>query len=198
MPTVDRKRTDEDARMVALARTGDRAAFEALIRLHTRAVHRLALRLVGNAEDAEDVVQEAFTKAYLNLEKFRGDCAFRTWLLHIGLSLCQDKLRRRQRRRGLAAALDVAAATEELPSTAPGPAGQAEVRDQTTALTKALDDLPPRQKAALLLKVYEGFSHREVASVLGTTPAAARVYLVLARQSLRRRFGEEPRRGGEP
>ena len=178
--------TELDAPLIAAARKGDTAPLEQLIRRHARAAARLAGRLLGNREDAEDVVQESFTRAFLNLEKFREKASFRTWLLKITLNVATDVLRKRSRRPGLGDL--VGQGTEGPPSPAAGPSRRAEARDQLDHLNQALHDLPPRQKTALQLKIYEGLSYAEIASVLGTTEGAARVYLTLARQSLRRRF----------
>lgn len=182
-------RTNEDAPLVAASQRGDRTAYETLVRRHARAAARLALRQLGNREDAEDVVQEAFAKAFVSLASFRGEASFRTWILHITMNMCHDHLRRR-RRSGPIARLD---GTEPAASGA-GPARDAQARDQLESLRAAVDDLPPRQRTALLLKVYEGLPYDEVARVLGTTVESARVYLSLARQSIRRRLERAARR----
>ena len=176
--------TDEDQRLIDAARAGRRSAFDELVRRHARPAARLAGRLVGNREDAEDVVQEAFARAFQHLDGFRGGSSFRTWLLRITVHQSQDLLRRRSRSR----VTTRDPALGEPLSNEPGPARRTESRDSVKRLTDALDELPPRQKAALFLKVYEGMSYDEVAAALGTTVAAARVYLWLARQSIRRRF----------
>lgn len=194
MRTAAMALTSEDALLLAQARIGDRRAFEELVRRHARAAARLAARLLESREDAEDVVQEAFTNAYLALASFREDASFKTWVLHITFNLAQDQLRKRARReRAIGKERPEGAG---FPCPAAGPAQRASAREDVERLKNALDDLPPRQKAALLLKVYEGLSYAEVAAVLGTTRAAARVYVSLARQSLRRRFERLP--GGEP
>ncbi len=194
MRTAAMALTGEDALLLAAARTGDRSAFEQLVRRHARAAARIASRLLESREDAEDVVQDAFTNAFLALASFRGHASFKTWILHITFNLAQDQIRQRARRertfgRG---GHDGAA----LPCPAAGPARHAAARDDAEHLQRVLEELPPRQKAALLLKVYEGLAYAEVAAVLGTTPGAARVYVSLARQSLRRRcehlLGEGP------
>lgn len=185
-------RTHEDAPLVAASRRGERAAYETLVRRHARAAARLAHRLLGNREDAEDVVQDAFAKAYVNLATFREEASFRTWLLHIVMHLCHDHLRRRERR-GPTLGLDgVEPATRDA-----GPGRDAQARDELRSLREAVDDLPPRQRAALVLKVVEGLPYDEVARALGTTVESARVYLSLARQSIRRRVERAARRRGE-
>ncbi|MFG0316767.1 MAG: RNA polymerase sigma factor [Planctomycetota bacterium JB042] len=185
-------RTHEDAPLVAASRRGERAAYETLVRRHARAAARLAHRLLGNREDAEDVVQDAFAKAFVNLGTFREEASFRTWLLHIVMHLCHDQLRRRERR-GPTLGLDGVEPT----TPDAGPGRDAQARDELRSLREAVDALPPRQRAALVLKVVEGLPYDEVARALGTTVESARVYLSLARQSIRRRVERAARRRGE-
>lgn len=184
MQLTELRMLDVDASLVAKARRGDLGAFDELVRLHSRMAGRLALRLLGNREDAEDAVQDAFAKAWSHLADFRGDASFRTWVLHITANVAQDLLRKRGRRAGRADA-ELEEAVSELDS----PRRTAEARDHLALLREAVDALPPRQRLALLLRIYEGLDYEDVAAVLGTTVNATRVYLALARQSLRRRFG---------
>lgn len=175
-----------DTRLVATAQSGDRAAFEQLVARHARVAGRFAAQIVKNREDAEDVVQEAFVRAYTHLAGFRGEASFRSWLLRIVLGVAQDHLRRRSRRiaqHSIDPAIEVVSLDRES-------SDRPERVDRIAILRSAIDDLPTKQKAALLLKVYEGLSHQEVAKVIGSTSGATRVYLALARQSLRRRFAK--------
>lgn len=181
------QRCDEDSLLVTAAKTGDREAFSSLIRRHARTAARLAHRLLKNREDAEDVVQEAFARAFRKIDTFRGDATFRTWILQVTLNEAYDHLRRRKQRSG--SQEDLEALLPELADRmAPTPHRISSSRDDLDAVTRALEDLPPRQKTALVLKIYEGLSYPEVAQVMGITVLATRVYLSLARQSLRRHF----------
>src|SRR6185437_11858790 len=89
----------EDDELIRAAQTGDRSAFDALVRRYDRSVLRLALHMLGNEQDAQDVHQEAFIKAYRHLSNFRFECSFYTWLYRIVTNLCLDQLRRRKSRR---------------------------------------------------------------------------------------------------
>lgn len=175
-----------DAELVATARSGDRPAFERLIARHARPAGRLALQIVKNREDAEDVVQDSFVRAYTHLDTFRGDASFRSWLLRIVYSVAQDHLRRRARGSSVVS-LDQRAESGPLDLES---RDRPERIDRITLLRRAIDELPAKQKAALLLKIYDGMSHAEVAHVIRSTAGATRVYLALARQSLRRRFAK--------
>jgi RNA polymerase sigma factor (sigma-70 family) len=184
---VKRRMTDLelDARLVATALSGDRGAFEELVARHARIAGRLATRLVRNREDAEDVVQESFVKAYTHLADFRLDAPFRAWLLRIVMSVAHDHLRSRARRSWSLAGQPIEGLAIDQDSS-----DKPISRDRIDAMRGAIDELPSKQRAALLLKVYEGLSHQEVARVIGSTAGATRVYLALARQSLRRRFAK--------
>lgn len=183
MKPLARMNLDEDAPLVARARSGDRAAFDALVVRHARSVARLARRVVGNAEDAEDVVQETFVRVYQHLANFRGQATFRTWSMHIALNLAQDRLRARAR---TPSPRDLAAGVAPTESDAPDQAARG--RDDAARLEQAMAELPPRQRLALLMKVVDGLAHVDIAKVLGTTESAARVYLSMARATLRRRL----------
>jgi RNA polymerase sigma-70 factor (ECF subfamily) len=203
MRTVTRSAmNDAEARLLDAARSGDLAAFERLIHEHARAAGHLAARLLGNREDAEDAVQEAVFKAHRALAAFRGDCSFRTWLLRITFAVARDQLRKRQRMPRLAVA-PADPATAILGGSDPGVA--AGDRERLATLRAAIDELPQKQRAALLLKVYEEMPHDAIARVIGSTVGATRVYLVLARRSLRRRFAawlerrdEDPQSDADP
>lgn len=177
---VARKMTDLETTRISAAKGGDRVAFEALIREHARAAGRLAYRLCGSRDDAEDIVQDAFVKAFFRLDTYRGDAAFRTWLLRIVFAAAHDSLRNRARH---GKAID-SARTQVRSETMPDPSQ----RERLDAVRRAIEDLPAKQRAALHLKIYEDLDHSEIARVIGSTTASARVYLALARQSLRRRF----------
>lgn len=183
MKRTDRMTTDEDAPLVARARAGDRAAFDELVVRHARSVGRLARRVVGNAEDAEDVVQETFVRVFQHLHTFRGQSSFRTWSMHIALNLAQDRLRSRRR---MPSPRDLAAGIAQHDATAPDHAASG--CDDRATLERAVAELPPRQRLTLLMKVVDGLTHVDIAKVLGTTESAARVYLSMARSTLRRRL----------
>lgn len=137
---------------------------------------RLAARLVGNTADAEDVVQEAFVKALASLRagEFRGQAALTTWLFRITTNVACDRLRR--------------ARTAERPSEEPSTDGQADARVALRELHDAMSELPPDQRAALVLKELQGLTTREVAEVLERSEGATEQLLVRARETLRRRF----------
>lgn len=163
-----------------------RAAFVLLVRRHAAQAHGLARRLVGEA-DAEDVVQEAFLKAWRALARFRGEAAPSTWLYRILVNTCRDRARRRPWR----GAGGESAANRLDPRAAANPAEAVAGRDLARRVWEAVDELPARQRECLVLRVRTGMSHREIGEVLGIRPGVAKLHVVLARRALLARLGEE-------
>lgn len=183
---------EELADLVTAARDGDRAAFEELVRATSAETYTLAYRLLGNEEDARDVVQEAYLRAYKGIGQFRGDAQFSTWLYRITANCAATHLGRRARHRH-------DELTDELPvaDRAPerDPQGQAMASNLRDRLTEALDELPPRLKAVVVLRDVYDLPHEAIAAELGISESAAKVRLHRARRRLRERLfplpGEE-------
>lgn len=178
----------ELAPLVEAARDGDRAAFDALVRLTYADTFTLALRLTGDEEDARDVVQETYLRAYRGLGRFRGDARFTTWLYRITANCAATALGRRGRHRHDHLADDVPLADE---SPDRDPAHRAEHGDLRDRLQVALRDLPPRLRAVVVLRDIYDLSHEAIAAELGISESAAKVRLHRARRKLRGElFGE--------
>lgn len=180
---------DPDAARVLAARGGDGAAFAALVARHQDRVYGLALRLVGNAEDAREVAQDAFVRAFGALGDFRGDASFSSWLYRIVVNLARNRLRDRQRRgRNLAVSLEGLRASHpghELPASAEmNPRLAAERAELEGLLDEALDALNPEFREAFVLRVHEGLPYAEIASVLGCPVGTVRSRLNGARKKL--------------
>ena len=161
-----------DAAAVARARAGDREAFRALVERHSRNVFRLAFRMTRSEEDAEDVVQETFLKAYSNLHRFAGRSEFSTWVHAIAANCALDLLRRRapreQRTRPLQAEALEAAANEATPERA---LFGAEVGRQVAL---SLDRLSVMERSAFVLRHFEGRTIAEIGRTLGVKSGAAK------------------------
>jgi RNA polymerase sigma-70 factor (ECF subfamily) len=167
---------------VEAARAGDRAAFDALVRLTYADTFTLALRLTGDEEDARDVVQETYLRAYRGLDRFRGDARFTTWLYRITANCAATTLGRRGRHRH-----DHLVDDAPLPDESPerDPAHRAEHGDLRDRLQVALRDLPPRLRAVIVLRDIYDLSHDDIAAELGISESAAKVRLHRARRRLR-------------
>lgn len=166
--------------MVEAAAAGDEAAFSELVRLTHTEMYGLAYRLVGNEDDARDVLQEAYLRAYRSLPKFRGDAAFTTWLYRITANAAYTFMRRRGRHR--AESLE---GIEEPESTVPRPEEVSQNISLRGQLTRRLLELPPEQRAVVVMKDVYDLPHDVIAKELGISVTAAKVRLHRARKRLR-------------
>jgi len=167
---------------VEAARRGDRDAFNELVRATYRDIYALAYRLTGNRDDAGDVVQDAYVRAYRAIRRFRGDSSFSTWMYRITSNCASTHLSRRTRQR-----------TEELSDDVPivdlrpeqDPSLRAEAAVLRHHIDRAIRALPERLRQVVVLRDLHDLSHSEIAAKLGITPSAAKVRLHRARQRLR-------------
>ena len=183
--------TDELA-LVQAAKRGDDSAFEELVRRYDRNVFRIAQHITQNREDAEDVVQEAFLKAYGNLAKFQEQSKFYTWLVRIAVNEALMRLRRRRPERMVSLDEDVKTEDDSLPREvadwSPNPEqmyNQAELRD---ILTRTIQGLPPGFRTVFVLRDVEGLSTEETAQALELSIPAVKSRLLRARLQLRDRL----------
>lgn len=168
--------------LVAAARTGDGAAFEELVRRTSADTFTLARRLVSDDDDARDVVQEAYLRAYRSIGRFRGDAQFTTWLYRITANCASTHLGRRRRHRH-----DELDEEVDVPDTKPDhdPQVAADGALLRQRLEVAIAELPPRLRAVVVLRDIYDLSHAEIAEQLGISESAAKVRLHRARRRLR-------------
>lgn len=168
--------------LVDAAREGDTRAFDELVRRTYNDVYSLAMRLTGNEADASDVVQDTYIRAFRALRRFRGDAAFSTWLYRIASNCASSFLSRRSRQR-----CDSLAEIEVIDDDPDqDPTLLAEASSLRQAIERAIEQLPQRLKAVVVLRDVEDLSHREIAERLGITESATKVRLHRARHTLRR------------
>jgi RNA polymerase sigma-70 factor (ECF subfamily) len=189
-------RLDEKA-LVERAQEGNQAAFEELVHRYDREVLRLALNLTRRAEDARDVYQEAFLKAYKNLHRFRFECSFYTWLYRIVTNVCLDHLRRRSSRpedqapelsdEGEAPSDFFERQREPNPNT--NPERQAMGQEIGTQIAVALGRLSARERVIFEMKHYQGLKLRAIGEMLGTTEETVKNSLFRATRKLRTQLG---------
>lgn len=180
-------RSDEH-RLVAQAQSGDRKAFDSLVRHHFADVYSLLFRLVGNHEDAEDLAQETFVRGYRSLAFFKAEGRFGAWLGRIALHLARDHHRRRQRGPfvpGLDPG-DLDPGDLDHGSAEPGPVRELTRKELVALLGEAVGGLPRNLRAALVMRVLEGREYEEVAEVTGMTPGTVRTQVMKARRLLLR------------
>jgi RNA polymerase sigma-70 factor (ECF subfamily) len=179
----------EEARLVAAAKAGDSDAFAQLVKATEADVYTLAYRLTGNAEDARDVAQEAYLRAFRALKRFRGDAKFSTWMYRITANCASTQLSRGAKGRHDELSDDDAVADERPESDPEGMAEAGALRDRVTA---ALADLPPLLRAVVVLRDVYDLPHGAIATELGITESAAKVRLHRARRKLRERLFPMP------
>src|SRR5579864_800832 len=178
---------ETDAAALARAKAGDRDGFRLLVERHSRSVFRLAYRLTGNEQDAEDVVQETFLRAYKQLQNFESRASFGTWLYRIAANYSLDLIRSRKRHYEQRSNVDEESDTMlAIPTTDPGPdrvaySGQLEER-----ISAALAGLTEQERAAFVMRHFEGFSIEEIGATLGLGVSAAKHSIFRAVQKLRK------------
>lgn len=186
---------EDDSSLMAAIAEGNHAAFHELMRRHMPLALSVAQRMTGNRADADEVAQEAFLRVWTGAARWRpdGQARLRTWLFRVVVNLCLDR-----RRRATALPLEEAGDPAD-----PSPDCVEQIASAQTArlISGALDQLPPRQKAAITLCYYGGFSGNEAAGILEVSASALESLLVRARRALRGRLagaglweskGEEP------
>jgi RNA polymerase sigma-70 factor, ECF subfamily len=178
--------------LIREAQAGSRAAFDSLVRQYEHQVLRLALHLTGSEQDAEDIYQEAFLKAYRYLNNFRFECSFYTWIYRIVTNLCLDQLRRRKtRREDSAVVMDhsgdeidlMASVSDDRAFSNPGKELDRKVLGQKIQV--ALETLTPRERMVFELKHYQGLRLRTIGEMLSTTEETAKNTLFRATKKLR-------------
>jgi RNA polymerase sigma-70 factor (ECF subfamily) len=169
-----------DEQLMADVAEGDQRAFHRLAERHIPRGLALARRLTGSGADAEEIVQEALIRVWVNAPRWRPTAAFRSWFHRIVVNLCLDRTRRTRW-----TSLDAAGDPADPASDAVTMIDREETRQ---AVEKALADLPDRQRAALVLTYYEGLGNAETATTLGTSVPAVEALLIRARRFLRNRL----------
>jgi RNA polymerase sigma-70 factor, ECF subfamily len=170
---------DDELNWIRNSLAGDTEAFAALVKQYQKMVHALAFRMTGSLDDAEDLAQETFLRAYRQLDSFRGEARFSTWLCQIAINLSLN-WRARENRRGEVHSKWAENATIE--KDAPD-----EFSDELSRrVQQALNRLPAKQRAAVVLTVYENHSHAEAAKLLNCTEATVSWRVFAARQKLKR------------
>src|SRR5271166_4936091 len=177
-----------DVEAVGRARSGDSNAFRVLVERHSRALFRLAYRMTGNQQDAEDVVQDSFLRAYKQLARFDERASLGTWLYRIAVNCSLDLVRSRKRRNELTAPAEseMEDPVLALPSHDPAPdriAMSGQVRDR---VADAMGELSASERTAFVLRHFEGMCIEDVSRILGCQPGAAKHSVFRAVQKLRR------------
>lgn len=181
MPEERSSPSGGDAEILGRLRRGDEEAFEELVAAHRRDLYRLAYRLTGSPDEADDVTQETFLRAYRSLRSFRGEATLRTWLMRIAVNLSLNLMQSAGVARRHPGPVEGTAPPVE-------PAGERNLveRERQERLGPAIRALPPRQRMTLILRVSEGLKFREIARMMGCSTGAAKANFFHAVAALRR------------
>ena len=181
-----------DAELIREAQRGDHAAFEQLVRQYDGAVLRLAYHMTRSEQDAQDIYQDAFLKAYRNIGSFRFECSFYTWIYRIVTNLCLDHLRKRQvRKEDSGVVTDSAGESfdmlDQVADVRPGASPEKDLmrRELGRRIAKALQKLTPRERMVFEMKHYQGLKLRTIGEILNTTEETAKNTLFRGTQKLR-------------
>jgi len=186
LPTMTLAELDDSA-LVTEAAAGNREAFDVIVERHRRAVYQVCYRFVNNHEDASDLAQDAFVRAWKGLKNFKGQSALSTWLYRIAVNVCLNRIAEK-RPKGEPIEL-----TEHVADARIEGAQHAMIREERAAVVrKAIANLPDKQRATLILRTYHEMSHQEIADVLGSSVGAVKANFFHALNNLKKILGTEP------
>lgn len=177
-----------DQDLISRCQRGDLDAFGQIYARYERVVYRYAYHMLGDPDDADDIKQDTFVKAYRTLPGFRGDCSLLTWLLKVAGNLCRDRHKTRIRRGETALLPEIVADLPDSSDLGADPAMLLERKDLHQTLYRVLAGLPEGQKELIVLRDVQGLSYQEIADVLGCSVASVKLRLFRARRGFRDRM----------
>lgn len=177
-----------DLELVIRARSGDLPAFAMLFERYRKMVFRFVSHLASGRDDAEDITQECFVRAFENLHRFRDECRFTTWLLRIAVNLCTDRARMRSRRTALEDQEAAGALLWMTTGENSDPVANIVAERRADAVRRALNALPEHHKLMIVLRDVEQKDYDEITQILGCTYGGAKLRVLRARRALRDRL----------
>ena len=188
-------RTDEELVEACLA--GEESAFDVLLGRWEKRIRGAIYRLVGSDEEARDLCQEAFLKAYKSLRSFKQEARFSSWLYQIALNLCRDRMRRR-RGKTMVSLDELEEGGAAMPVAGPTALDMLQERDTSRLVAQAIEALPDEQREVIILKEYQGLTFLEIAQVLDVPISTVKTRLYRGLDQLRVRLEREGLRGTAP
>lgn len=176
----------DDVRLVKACLDGNRDAFGVIVERHRRSVYQVCYRFVNNHEDASDLSQEAFVRAWRGLKTFKGEAALSTWLYRIAVNACLNKVSSKR------IDLEPIDSDQFEDTRAESPTDSIVRGERGAAVRRAIAKLPEKQRATLILRTYHEMSHQEIADVLGSTVGAVKANFFHALGNLKKLLGSEP------
>jgi RNA polymerase sigma-70 factor (ECF subfamily) len=175
----------DDAQLLDACRAGRRGAFDVIVERHRRKVYQLCYRFVGNHEDASDLSQDVFLRVYRGLGSFRGGSSFATWLHRVGVNACLNRV---AVKKPVTEELD---ARQHTDTRTESPSERVLREERGARVREAITQLPPKQRATLVLRMYQELSHEEIAEVLGSSVGAVKANFFHALGNLKKLLGDE-------
>jgi RNA polymerase sigma-70 factor (ECF subfamily) len=174
-----------DAELVSASLAGDRAAFDVIVERHRRNVYQLCYRFVGNQDDAADLSQDVFVRAFRGLKNFKGESSLGTWLYRIGVNVCLNRLAAKT---PVSESLEpLLASSDERMASGGESASDALLRgERERRVRAAIARLPKKQRATLILRVYHELPHEQIAGILGSSVGAVKANFFHAMNNLRK------------
>jgi RNA polymerase sigma-70 factor (ECF subfamily) len=191
---MERMEPRPDLELVQEVRNGNRQAFTELMRRYQQRVYWSARRIVGTHEEADDVVQEAFIKAYVSLGDFRGDSSFFTWLYRIAVNLSLNAVRKRQ----VISYLRESEIINRFLPSGDDPSRDVEEQELNSRLERAVRDLPEKQKLVFMMRYFDGMPYDEISKVLKTSVGGLKANYFHALRKVQEALKDEIQAGKEP
>ena len=176
----------DDAALVARSSAGEREAFDVIVERHRRAVYQVCYRFVNNHEDASDLAQDVFVRAWRGMKTFKGQSALSTWLYRIAVNVCLNRVAAK-------APLTEPIETDRFEDRRVEGAQHTMMRhERAVVVRKAIASLPAKQRATLILRTYHELSHQQIADILGSSVGAVKANFFHALGNLKKILGSEP------
>ena len=177
-----------EAALIEACRAGRSGAFDLVVERHRRSVYQLCWRFVGNHEDASDLSQDIFLRAYRGLRSFRGQSSLATWLYRIGVNVCLNRVSAKAPLEKITEAMDD---RHHIDTRSESPSDRLLKEERGARVRAAIAELPRRQRATLILRMYHEMSHQEIADVLGSSVGTVKANFFHALGNLKKQLGDD-------
>jgi RNA polymerase sigma-70 factor (ECF subfamily) len=176
----------DDQALVNAVLTGDQSAFDEIVERHRRSIYQVCFRFVNNHEDASDLAQETFVRAWKGLRNFKGEAALSTWLYRIAVNVCLNRVSLKR------LPIEPLESDRFVDTKTEAPGAALFRQERAEAVRRAIAELPDKQRATLILRTYHDMSHQQIADVLGSSVGAVKANFFHALANLRKILGSEP------
>ncbi|WP_010252495.1 RNA polymerase sigma factor [Acetivibrio cellulolyticus] len=182
--------SEKERNLVEKSKSGDVEAFEQLIESCQKKVFNIAYRMIGNYDDANELAQEVFIKAFRSIKKFKGDSLFSTWIYKVTANVCLDEIRRRKKKMVVSLDEEIEYSDGEvkrqIADNAPTPDIAAETNEVKNAVNKSIQELPEDYKSIIILRDIQGFSYEEISKIFNCPEGTVKSRINRARQALKK------------